>query len=62
MIKWDYNYSYENSYDPSNALMGANVANVVRFTINSVEYCVYAQQGKNFGSLTTSESITSLTE
>lgn len=55
-------YSYENSYDSSNALMGANVANVVRFTINSIEYCVYAQQGKNFGSLTTSESITSLTE
>lgn len=55
-------YSYENSYDTTGALMGANVANVVRFTINSIEYCVYAQQGKNFGSLTTSESITSLTE
>ena len=52
-------YSYENSYDSTGALMGANVANVVRFTINSIEYCVYAQQGKNFGSLSTSESIAS---
>ena len=55
-------YAYENSYDQSGSLMGANVANVARFTINSIEYCVYAQQGKNFGSLSTSEIIASVNE
>lgn len=50
-------YSYESGADENNVLLGKNVANVARFTINSIEYCVYAQQDKNFGSLSTSETI-----
>lgn len=50
-------YSYESTYDPDNILMGANVGNVARFTINSIEYCVYAQRGKNFGSFSKTETI-----
>lgn len=50
-------YSYEEGADANKDIFGKNVANVARFTINSIEYCVYAQQGKNFGSLSTSESI-----
>lgn len=52
-------YSYESGYDPDSVLLGKNVANVARFTINSIEYAVYAQQTKNFGSLTSSETIDS---
>lgn len=50
-------YSYEEGYDTNKDLFGKNVANVAKFTINSIEYSVYSQQGKNFGSLSTSESI-----
>lgn len=50
-------YSYESGYDPNNDLMGYNVANVANFTINGISYTVYPHQGKNFGSLTSSETI-----
>lgn len=50
-------YSYETGYDPNSELLGKNVANVARFTLNSIEYAVYCQQSKNFGSLTSSETI-----
>lgn len=50
-------YSYEGGYDANKDLFGKNVANIAKFTINSIEYTVYSQQGKNFGSLSTSESI-----
>lgn len=52
-------YAYETGYDPTSVLLGKNVANIARFTINGIEYTVYAQQTKNFGSLSASETIDS---